>query len=468
MLAPLKSDTERVFSVADAPLKLLEQLELLQQTGFNATPGSESIIRLEIPVAAEDPLPWLIAQESCEKTFWSDRDADACVAGIGAALVVKDPTGSSHELALQRMRRLLQHAPESVRFYGGMRFSPDSSPAHEWQEWGGACFTLPEIEFSRERDRAILASHLVHSGAVEQNSLDRLQGRIASLVPAQEIPQSLPIRYLKREIKPGHEEWCRQVEQGLEKIRLGVLQKFVLARVALFELENSHAPLQLLAQLRKHAPHAFHFCFQHGDTRAFLGITPERLYRRTQRRIESEAVASTRPRGKDAQEDERLTWELLSSGKEVREHLMVLDRMERLLREHCLQTSRLSYLEPLRLTHVQHLKSRVEGQLRPDIGDSVLLPAFHPTPAVCGTPNSEARELIRELEPFDRGWYAGPVGWIGKSRAEFAVALRSGLLDGNILRVYSGAGIVEGSVPDAEWREVEVKLRSWHSLLEPV
>lgn len=468
MLASLKSDPERVFSVADAPRKLLEQLKRLQQTGWNAASGTETIIRLEVPVAAEDPLPWLMAQEVSTKTFWSDRDADASSAGIGEALVVKDPTGSSHEMALQRLRRLLHHAPESVRFYGGMRFSPDSSPAHEWKEWGGACFTLPEIEFSHDQDQAVLACHLVHSGPVEQISLDRLQDRLAALVPAQALPENRPIRYLKREVNPGHDDWCRQVEQGLQAIRSEFLQKFVLARVALFELEKNHAPLQLLTQLREHAPHAFHFCFQHEHTRAFLGITPERLYRRTQRRIESEAVASTRPRGKDPEEDERLTRELLDSGKEVREHLMVLDRMERLLQEHCLQTSRLSYLEPLRLTHVQHLKSCVEGQLRPEIGDSVLLPAFHPTPAVCGTPNREARELIQELEPFDRGWYAGPVGWISKSRAEFAVALRSGLLDGKILRVYSGAGIVEGSVPEAEWREVEVKLRSWHSLLEPV
>jgi len=144
---------------------------------------------------------------------------------------------------------------------------------------------------------------------------------------------------------------------------------------------------------------------------------------------------------------------------------MVLERMERLLQQFCNNKERLSYLEPLQLRHVQHLQSKMYGSLLPEISDSDLLPVFHPTPAVSGTPDSEARTLIRELEPFDRGWYAGPVGWISRSQAEFAVGIRSGLLCGRILRIYTGAGIVDGSVPDEEWREIEIKLQSWQYLL---
>ena len=103
--------------------------------------------------------------------------------------------------------------------------------------------------------------------------------------------------------------------------------------------------------------------------------------------------------------------------------------------------------------------------MREGIKDSDLLPAFHPTPAVSGAPDAEARALIRELEPFDRGWYAGPVGWISHSQAEFAVGIRSGLLSRRILRIFTGAGIVEGSVPEEEWREIEDKLQSWQYLL---
>lgn len=215
----------------------------------------------------------------------------------------------------------------------------------------------------------------------------------------------------------------------------------------------------------RHAPQAFHFCFQLAPNKAFLGITPELLYRRSGTQIGSEAIAGTRPRGQTLEDDQRLADELRNSEKEQREHLMVLDRMERVLKQFCRQTKRLSYLERLPLRHVQHLLSRMQGILRPNVNDSDLLPSFHPTPAVSGTPDPEAREIIRELEPFDRGWYAGPVGWINRNQAEFAVAIRSGLLCGRTLRVYTGAGIVAGSVPEEEWREIEVKLQSWKSLL---
>jgi menaquinone-specific isochorismate synthase len=92
------------------------------------------------------------------------------------------------------------------------------------------------------------------------------------------------------------------------------------------------------------------------------------------------------------------------------------------------------------------------------VTDAEVLLALHPTPAVGGYPRREALEEIRALEPFDRGWYAGPVGWIGAEGSEFAVGIRSGLVRGNSLALFSGAGIVAGSVPEDEWAEIEQKI----------
>jgi len=111
-----------------------------------------------------------------------------------------------------------------------------------------------------------------------------------------------------------------------------------------------------------------------------------------------------------------------------------------------------------KLTHVQHLYCRFRGTLVDDISDSVLLSKLHPTPAVGGYPREKIQEEIASLEPFDRGWYAGPVGWVGHDAAEFAVAIRSALICGNRVSLYSGAGIVEGSSPENEWDEVENKI----------
>jgi menaquinone-specific isochorismate synthase len=112
----------------------------------------------------------------------------------------------------------------------------------------------------------------------------------------------------------------------------------------------------------------------------------------------------------------------------------------------------------MKLARGRHLRSKVRGTLEDGVTDAALLDAMHPTPAVGGHPRSEALEQIRTLEPFDRGWYAGPVGWIGQEASEFAVGIRSGLVRGRTLALFSGAGIVAGSVPEEEWAEIEQKI----------
>ena len=345
-----------------------------------------------------------------------------------------------------------------------MRFDSKASISPEWETWGTARFTIPLVELSIIEENVTLACNFL-PGDKKNSKLQPLQNLLESLRTEDVIIPDNPLIGLERHDLPEYRQWCRLVEQGLENISSGKIDKVVLARAAVFSLARDYDPTELLLQLGRHAPQAFHFCFQLAPNKAFLGITPELLYRRSGTQIGSEAIAGTRPRGQTLEDDQRLADELRNSEKEQREHLMVLDRMERVLKQFCRQTKRLSYLERLALRHVQHLLSRMQGILRPNVNDSDLLPSFHPTPAVSGTPDPEAREIIRELEPFDRGWYAGPVGWINRNQAEFAVAIRSGLLCGRTLRVYTGAGIVAGSVPEEEWREIEVKLQSWKSLL---
>jgi len=115
-------------------------------------------------------------------------------------------------------------------------------------------------------------------------------------------------------------------------------------------------------------------------------------------------------------------------------------------------------LSEMKLARGRHLVSRARGTLREGVTDWDVLEALHPTPAVGGHPKEEALAEIRTSEPFDRGWYAGPVGWISADAAEFAVGIRSGLVSGRTLRLFSGAGIVAGSVPEEEWAEIEQKI----------
>jgi len=191
-----------------------------------------------------------------------------------------------------------------------------------------------------------------------------------------------------------------------------------------------------------------------------MGASPERLYRRTGRAIETEALAGTRPRGEGAA-DEALRAELLADDKERREHRIVVDGIREALAGLCVNVREDPTISVLQLRNCQHLFETVEGVLANGVTDGDVLRALHPTPAVGGTPTVDAVRWIAALEPFDRGWYAGPVGWIGRDSAEFAAAIRCGLACGDSLRVYSGAGIVAGSTPEREWAEIENKMSNF-------
>ena len=122
----------------------------------------------------------------------------------------------------------------------------------------------------------------------------------------------------------------------------------------------------------------------------------------------------------------------------------------------------------LRLRNCHHLRTGIAGLLNEDEVDATLLAALHPTPAVGGTPRDAALEWIAAREPFDRGIFAGPVGWVGYDAAEFCVGIRSGLVSGDEIAVYSGAGIVKGSDPMEEWDELEHKMAPFrHALGAP-
>ena len=175
----------------------------------------------------------------------------------------------------------------------------------------------------------------------------------------------------------------------------------------------------------------------------------------------SEAIAGTRPRGTN--EDE-LACELRSSAKDNREFNFVKNFIEKALLP---LSSQLNWQEDqiLRTTSVQHLYNKVIATLTSDCTDQKLLAALHPTPAVCGTPTQEALKLLKSLEPFQRGWYSGAIGWLGTKGADIAVGIRSALVTNSCLKVFAGAGIVQGSNSLKEWEELEAKTAAFCRIL---
>jgi menaquinone-specific isochorismate synthase len=416
----------------------------------------ERIVRLAVPVGRIDPFRWLSEQRVFPKVYWSGREDRDGVAAVGTADVreagVSEGVGS--------LSKLLAALPDSggsgARYYGGGRFDPLGKADEEWAAFGAYRFVLPRFELHAEDTQTTLVCNLVLPRDTEDAS--KILREIEDLsFPKGAMGALLPTPVL-REDSPDLQGWRENIEWALSAFAEGRLGKVVLARRAAFGFDGDLDPTLLLESLKAVTPGCFHFYAEPEDGTAFLGASPERLFRRDGRSLQSEAVAGTRPRGVSSADDEGLRDELLHSAKDRVEHTYVSKGIREALEPLCEELEIEDSVADMKLARGRHLRSKIRGKLRDGVTDAGLLEAMHPTPAVGGYPRDRAREEIRVLEPFDRGWYAGPVGWIGAEASEFAVGLRSGLVRGQTLALFSGAGIVAGSVPEEEWAEIEQKI----------
>ena len=267
------------------------------------------------------------------------------------------------------------------------------------------------------------------------------------------------------------DRWLEAVAAALTAIDAGAYAKVVLARdLHLWSKRPFDIP-RLLRDLAARFPSCLTFLVDH-----LVGASPELLLRREGDTIISRVLAGTAPRGADPAEDAALGAALLSSDKDLREHDLALRSAVEALAPVCSTLDVPDGPNLVRLDNVQHLGSDLTGRLRsgaenaPDGDEDVhvlaLLARLHPTAAVGGAPRAEAVAAIRELEGMARGRYAGPVGWCTPDGdGEFAIALRCAELRGDRARLFAGAGIVAGSLPESELTETWLKLRAMTGVL---
>jgi menaquinone-specific isochorismate synthase len=277
------------------------------------------------------------------------------------------------------------------------------------------------------------------------------------------LPAPRSVKAIKRSFSPSKEEWIHNVNQALEQIKRKEIEKVVLARTYTLELEEEPDPFALTAALQKKAQGAFLFCIQ-SDWGSFLGATPELLFARRDRQIISEALAGTRARGQNPIEDQKLEKELLLSAKDLREFSLIPLYLQNTLSPLCNLPLSFSPISIHKTQNVQHLYSRCSGILKDHISDEEILSQLHPTPALCGTPKEKACALIQQLEPFERKFYGGLIGWTTLEKSEWAVGIRCCFIQGKKATLYSGTGIVEGSDPEKEWEELDQKIKLYSEL----
>jgi menaquinone-specific isochorismate synthase len=258
--------------------------------------------------------------------------------------------------------------------------------------------------------------------------------------------------------------WMQAVSAALDAIGAGRLEKVVLARKVDVSAAEPFDQRTLARRLAAEYPGCFTFCFDD-----LIGASPELLVRRVGDLVDSVPLAGSARRGATEQEDTDLGRELKESRKNLSEHALAVKTVMEKLEPWCSELFKEPEPSLLLLANLQHLSTKVQGRLNGSPNALVLAGALHPTAAVCGVPQREAMNTIRELERFDRGRYAGPVGWMDHhGDGEWALALRCALVKGNKAEIFAGAGIVAGSDPASELEETSLKLRAILSALGPL
>lgn len=341
------------------------------------------------------------------------------------------------------------HGDEPIAFAS---FAFDKDP-------GSSVLVIPEIAITRDATGTRLT--LISNDAITDFQLNEI---VSEITKPREVVQGINnVTWL-----PGFRpvsEWQSAVDTAVSRINSGELDKVVLARDIVAQLDEPIHIGSLLIRLNEAFPECWTFCVD-----GLVGATPELLIRRDGEHVTSRVLAGTMRRSRDTDRDGQLAAELLDSDKDQEEHAYAVESVAAALATHCTDLNVPERPFILRLANVQHLATDVTGELVDAAPALALAASLHPTAAVCGTPTERATHVIKELEGMDRGRYSAPVGWIAANGdGEFGIALRCALIeseDRKTLRLFAGCGIVAGSDGESEVAESQAKFAAMKSALE--
>jgi isochorismate synthase len=428
------------------------------------------LVSLTVEIPPVEPTLLFGRRPIYERIFWEQPSQQFALVAFGAAtrLISHGAQRFSHISAGWRglLARTLVDADPSCPLpvpvsLGGFAFNPTSRTSSDWEEYPEALLVIPRFLFISGAGSSWLTVNMLVTAGCNSQVADVVIGS----QPASWLEEGVGIDEKSLgSMKVQHDEtyatcWKEKVSAIVKEIENGTLEKLVLARQVTACASQPIDSTSIIRRLRDGYDHCTIFAF--ASTRScFVGATPERLVRLEGRTVRTDCLAGSTRRGATPGEDCKLGEALLANRKERREHALVRGALYQRLAPFCTQVTSPETPRLRRLPNVQHLHSPVEGVLKDENDIFTLLSALHPTPATGGLPQETAHSLLRTYEDFDRGWYAGPVGWVdGRGGGEFVVAIRSALLRDHEARLFAGCGIVAGSDPEQEYQESCLKLR---------
>lgn len=425
--------------------------------------GSTQLVSDSVFVEGARPLTFLRHMASRPRGLWAR--GDEWVAHAGAVRVLRAPDDVDRFAWMRERADALSCGPDvssyPLRLFGGFSFSPQHQAQELWVDFPTALFHLPEFELVATEGGGLLRGcAVVEPDEDVEEAHARLRRRLSQLAPPIAVEASLgpprPVPCDRHATNPSH--WRAEVEGALAAIHSGFVSKVVLARTLDVLSESPLDALRVLDYMWHENRGAHVFLFEPKPGHLIVGAAPETVATVRGGAFHATAVAGSIARGESEDERKVLAATLLASEKNLVEHRIALDDMVERLRPFGGPVEAADHPHVLTLARIQHLETDIRARLHAGTHIMDVLAALHPTPAVCGLPRDDAMSLLEREEPFERGWYSGPVGWFDASGdGIFAPALRCAVAKGREWRLFAGAGIVGASDPALEWEETGIK-----------
>ncbi len=463
------------------------------------TKDSEAIVLQRFEAAPGlDPLKVFAIATDTQRAYWAVPDDDLEIVAIGSTVTLAATQNEGRfaetDAELRELNVIIEGEPgppiTGPLLLGGFAFAelPDfagevvgevaaevaAKPKPDWSAFGAGGLTLPEILIVRANEKTYITaarSALTRARTLVEEAQRDHDGNAlghdalgSSAAGEPDLASDNPTSVTDPSCTDLDPSYIDLVARALADIDNRLFTKVVTARM--LEQPCSTSPVTLLNRLRKRYNSCAIFAFTRGD-QTFLGASPELLLRLEGTHVQTEALAGSRSRGGEPVRDAALSAELLASAKERAEHRVVAQAIREALINAGVKLAEPTEPSVMTLPAIQHLHTPIAGGAPANTRALDLIAALHPTPAVAGTPRAAALNWIAKHETFDRGWYAGPIGWATPAGSgEFRVALRCALLSSTTMTLFAGGGIVAGTEPQAELDETTIKFEALLSVAQ--
>jgi menaquinone-specific isochorismate synthase len=404
-----------------------------------------------------------------ERFFWKDPEGEFYIAGLGICGQIQSDQGTGRFFHVEKeWKRFTENSVIYNNYdvngigpamFGGFSFDPLKEKTALWSKFAGALFHIPKYMLTIVKGDAYFTTNVICTQHDDLSLFDKIMEERQQVLLESAKKPVLDELYVKNILEIAPDAWKETVSEVVGDFNGSALKKVVLARELRLQFDDAIQAEAVLGKLLHEQKDSFTFAFEsNGD--CFIGASPERLVKKDGDSLFSACLAGSIGRGATPAEDEQLGNELLNDQKNLIEHQYVVDMIKGAMQETCDEVILPERPQLMKMKYIQHLYTPVVGKNREGTSLLDLVDKLHPTPALGGLPKQAAVEKIREVEQLDRGFYAAPLGWMDyQGNGEFAVAIRSGLIQDKEASLFAGCGIVADSNAESEYIETSIKFR---------